>query len=73
MTEQQQQHLSSATQQQKTLIAEMQKLEQSLSQKRELTIKLQGIIEYLTEIGVTLPEPNESETVEPEVVEETSD
>ena len=72
MTEQQQ-HLSSATQQQKTLIAEMQTLDQSLSQKRELTIKLQGIIEYLSGIGVTLPEPNESETVESEVVEETSD
>ena len=42
MTEQQQ-HLSSATQQQKTLIAEMQTIEQTLNQKKELTIKLQGI------------------------------
>jgi hypothetical protein len=72
MTEQQE-HLSSATQQQKTLIAEMQTIEQTLNQKRELTIKLQGIIEYLTGIGVTLPESKESETVEPVVVEETSD
>ena len=60
MTEQQQ-HLSSATQQQKTLIAEMQTLDQRLSQKRELTIKLQGIIEYLEQTGVTLPIPEEIE------------
>jgi len=64
MTEQQQ-HLSSATQQQKTLIAEMQTIEQTLNQKRELTIKLQGIIEYLTGIGVTLPESESVETEEP--------
>jgi len=72
MTEQQQ-HLSSATQQQKTLISEMQTLEKSLSQKRELAIKLQGIIEYLTEIGVTLPKQEESETVETESVEESEE
>ena len=64
MTEQQQ-HLSSATQQQKTLIAEMQTIEQTLNQKRELTIKLQGIIEYLTGIGVTLSESESVETEEP--------
>ena len=64
MTEQQE-HLSSATQQQKTLIAEMQTIEQTLNQKRELTIKLQGIIEYLTGIGVTLSESESVETEEP--------
>ena len=68
----QQQHLSSATEQQKTLISEMQTLEQSLSQKRELTLKLQGIIEYLTGIGVTIPDSKESETVETETVETES-
>lgn len=64
MTEQQE-HLSSATQQQKTLIAEMQTIEQTLNQKRELTLKLQGIIEYLTGIGVTLSEQESVKTEEP--------
>jgi hypothetical protein len=56
MTEQQN-HLSSVIEQQKSVIAEMQTLDADLTKKRELVIKLQGIIEYLTEIGVTLPEP----------------
>jgi hypothetical protein len=67
----QQQHLSSAIEQQKTLITEIQKLETDISKKRELAIKLQGIIEYLTEIGVTLPEPEPEP--EEEKLEETTD
>jgi hypothetical protein len=70
----QQTHLSSAIEQQKALIEEMKTLESNLSNKRELAIKLQGIIEYLNEIGVKLPEPEPEETVEdPEIVEETAD
>jgi hypothetical protein len=57
----QQKHLSSAIEQQKQVIAEMQTLDSDLSKKKELAIKLQGIIEYLTEIGVTLPEPEPEE------------
>lgn len=55
MTEQQQ-HLKSATDQQKQLIDELQKLTSEVNAKREMAIKLQGIIEYLTGTGVTLPE-----------------
>lgn len=68
MTEQQK-HLSEVTEQQKTLINEMQTLERDLNQKRELALKLQGIIEYLTQIGVTLPEPEkvEEEASTPEI------
>jgi hypothetical protein len=65
----QQKHLSSAIEQQKQVIAEMQTLDTDLSKKKELAIKLQGIIEYLTEIGVTLPEPEPEE----EKSEETPD
>jgi len=65
----QQKHLSSAIEQQKQIIAEMQTLETDISKKRELAIKLQGIIEYLTEIGVTLSEPEPEE----EKSEETPD
>jgi hypothetical protein len=65
----QQKHLSSAIEQQKTIIAEMQTLETDVAKKRELAIKLQGIIEYLTEIGVTLPETEPEE----EKLEETAE
>jgi hypothetical protein len=68
MTEQQN-HLSNAIEQQKKLIAEMQTLDADLTKKRELAIKLQGVIEYLTDIGVTLPEPEPEE----EKSEETTD
>jgi hypothetical protein len=67
----QQKHLSSAIEQQKQVIAEMQTLDTDLSKKKELAIKLQGIIEYLTEIGVTLPKPEPEE--EEEKSEETTD
>jgi hypothetical protein len=65
MTEQQQ-HLYNVTEQQKTLIEEMQSLERDLNQKREVALKLQGVIEYLTQLGVTLPkeETESSETGE---------
>jgi transposase len=70
----QQTHLSSAIEQQKALIEEMKTLESNLSNKRELAIKLQGVIEYLNQIGVKLPKPEEEEeTIETEIVEETAD
>jgi hypothetical protein len=70
MTEQQQ-HL-------KNLIEQGVNLEQQLNKNRELFWKVQGAIEYLAQIGVTLPEPepvSETEVVEEEsteVVEEES-
>ena len=48
MTEQQQ-HLANLLQQQA-------QLDQQISQSRELFWKVQGAIEYLQQIGVTLPE-----------------
>ena len=72
MTEQQQ-HLQSAIQQQNTLLNEIQNLQQQIDSKRQLAVKAQGIIEYLDQIGVKLPEAEEAaeeevtETVEPEV------
>ena len=56
MTEQQQ-HLQSAIQQQNTLLNEIQKLQGEIDNKRQLAVKAQGIIEYLDQIGVKLPEP----------------
>jgi hypothetical protein len=56
MTEQQQ-HLANLVQQRAQLDAE-------ISKNRELFWKVQGAIEYLTQIGVTLPEPETTEETE---------
>jgi hypothetical protein len=71
----QQTHLSSAIEQQKALIEEMKTLESNLSNKREQALKLQGIIEYLSEIGVKLPEPEPEpyNEIDPLKMEETAD
>ena len=59
MTEQQE-HL-------KNLLEQRNNLEQQMNQNRELFWKVQGAIEYLTQIGVSLPQPEaESEVVEEE-------
>ena len=71
----QQQHLKSAIQQQGELLNEIQTLQNQVAAKRELAVKAQGIIEYLQQVGVTLPEEEEApaeapETVAPEVESE---
>ncbi len=55
MTEQQT-HLQSAIQQQNVLLNEIQKLQSEIDNKKQLAVKAQGIIEYLDQIGVKLPE-----------------
>jgi prefoldin subunit 5 len=65
MTEQQQ-HLTNLLQQRQTLSQELESLQGQTNSKRELFIKVQGVIEYLTQIGVVLPEPEQT-------VEEVSD
>jgi len=60
----QQQHLQNVVSQQNTLIAEINELGAQADAKRQQAVKLQGIMEYLSELGVTLPEP---EVVEEEV------
>jgi prefoldin subunit 5 len=59
MTEQQQ-HLANLIQQRQTLAQELESLQGQASAKRELFLKVQGVIEYLTQIGVVLPEPEET-------------
>jgi prefoldin subunit 5 len=58
MTEQQE-HLTNLLQQRQTLSQELESLQGQASAKRELFLKVQGVIEYLTQIGVVLPEPEE--------------
>ena len=83
MTEQQN-HLASLLQQRQTLLDEISELNNQAAQKRELVLRALGAIEYLQQIGVTLPEEGEAApaseaveeaaaeepAVEPEVVEE---
>lgn len=64
MTEQQQ-DLKNIIETQKTLINEINELNNTTALKKELALKYQGIIEYLTASGVTLPEPDlEEQTIE---------
>jgi len=77
MTEQQT-HLASLLQQRQTLLDEITELNNQAGQKRELVLRALGAIEYLQQIGVTVPTaeeapapeaPAEEAAVEPEVVE----
>ena len=60
----QQKHLQSVLEQQNTLVSEISTLESQARSKREMAVKLQGIVEYLGGIGVELPK--EEETAAPE-------
>jgi len=73
-TEQEQQtHLKSVVEQSNTLVNEINQLEGQAKNKREMLLKLQGIIEYLQQTGVELPKEDTAQTqvVTPEA--ETSD
>lgn len=67
MTEQQK-HLESAVQQLNNLADEINRINGTLNVKREQATKLQGIIEYLNGIGVTLPKDEAvEESQKPEI------
>jgi hypothetical protein len=55
----QQQHLKNIIEAQKTLINEITELNNTIALKKELALKYQGVIEYLTSTGVALPELQE--------------
>jgi hypothetical protein len=46
------------------IVNDINNLTNQLTVKKELALKLQGIIEYLDQIGVTLPDEDEEETEE---------
>ena len=60
------QHLQSAQQQQQQLLSEIQELQNQISNKRELVLKVQGVIEYLQQI-------ESSQLATPEVPTETTE
>ncbi len=69
----QQTHLKQVLEQQKGLIEEINALNSQITSKREMAVKLQGIAEYLDQIGVKLPTEEEAEAAPeatPEVEEE---
>ena len=73
MATEQQNHLKSVVEQSQTLVSEINQLEGQAKSKREMLLKLQGIIEYLQQTGVELPKEEEAatEVVAPEA--ETTD
>ena len=68
MTEQQE-HLANLVKQAQDLSLELEGLQNKATVKRELFLKVQGAIEYLTQTGVSLPEPEEIPLSKTEVAE----
>ena len=60
----QQNHLTQLIEQQQALVNDINTLNAQVTSKRDLLLKVQGVIEYLEQTGTTLPDATE------EVVEE---
>ena len=64
-----QNHLKSVTEQAQGLVNEINQLEAQAKNKREMLLKLQGIIEYLQQTVVELPKEEAPEVAPAEPVE----
>ena len=62
-------HLKSVTEQAQGLIDEINQLEAQAKNKRDMLLKLQGIIEYLQQTGVEMPQEVPAPPTPPEEVE----
>ena len=60
----QQGHIQQILDQQRTLVNEINELQNQVASKREMALKLQGVREYLEQTGVTLPESEEAPAAE---------
>lgn len=60
-------HLKQLVEQRDKLASDLERLTTQSTRTRELALKTQGAIEYLEAIGVTLPEPEPTPEVDPEV------
>ena len=69
MANEQQNHLKSVTEQAKGIVNEINQLEGQAKSKRDMLLKLQGIIEYLQQTGVEMPKEEEPEVAPAEPVE----
>lgn len=61
-----QNHLKQVIEQQKQVATEIRDLNAQIDFKKEILFKLQGVIEYLTQLGVKLPEESEEISPNPE-------
>lgn len=57
----QQKHLQQVIEQQQQILNEINILNNQLTTKREIALKLQGVLEYLEQTGVVLPTKEELE------------
>ncbi len=55
----QQNHLKQVLEQQKTLVAEINELNSAVESKKSMALKLQGVLEYLQQLGIELPKEEE--------------
>ena len=60
MATEQQNHLKSVVEQAQTRVIEINQLEAQTKSKRDMLLKLQGIVEYLQQTGVELPKEEEA-------------
>ena len=71
----QQNHLKTLLERRLELNNEINKLNNEIAAKKEMFLKVQGVIEYLSETGVTLPKNEESARAagqeEPEIEQTT--
>ena len=66
----QQFHLTNLLKQRDSIGKEINDLQEGISKRREVFFKVQGAIDYLTQIGVTVPEETETtEEAAPEAAE----
>ena len=63
-------HLKSAIEQRDSIVKEISELNTQINTKRALGLKVQGIIEYLAQTGVKLPEEEAPAAEEPPRPEE---
>ena len=68
----QENHLKQVLTQQKTLVDEINALNSQITSKREMAVKLQGIAEYLDQLGVKVPEEKEEEAPAAEATPEVA-
>ena len=69
----QENHLKQVLTQQKTLVDEINALNNQITSKREMAVKLQGIAEYLDQLGVKIPEETEEEAPAAEATPEATE
>ena len=60
----QQQHLQQVLEQQKVLVGEINELNTQVDSKRQMALKLQGVLEYLQQLGIELPKEEEASAEE---------